>query len=342
MSQVNDITNKRSCKQLELSERRTIERMLRKGAAPREIAVALFRDKSTITREIARGSFTWTKMNPYLSRNPSVPDYIEITEYSAELAQQKHENRRACCGKKPMFVACGDFLEFASEKILKNKWSPDAAVGYAKANNLFSTVPCTKTLYNIIDAGVLTLRNIDLQLKVKRKSNKEQPSRRHKRLYGRSIEERPDFINAKAEFGHWEGDSVVGKDGKSSVLTLVERSTGTYIILRTKAKTSEATLTALRRLKRRYGKHFKHIFKSITLDNGSEFADSMGMELLGTIVYYAHPYSAFERGLNEHTNGILRRYLPKGMDLSKLKQPDLDRIAYLVNTLPRKKREFPK
>lgn len=338
MSQIQNSTKKRECKHLSFAERRIIERSLKKGLSPREIALNLFKSKSTITREIRRGTITYPKVNPYYSRNPNVPDLIEITEYDAKVAQEKYEESRRRCGNKKKLIEYSSFLNHAVVQIKENKYSPDDIVGEAKVNHLFEHIPCTKTLYNYIDLGLLKVKNLDLILKVRRKPRKSKYTREHKLLYGTSIDERPDSVNERHEFGHWEGDSIVGKNGKSSILTLVERITNNVIILKVKAKTADETLKALKRLKRQG--HFKDIFKSITFDNGSEFASSAAFEKLGTKVYYAHPYSAYERGINEHTNGIIRRYLPKGIDLNKISQKQLNQIAYLVNNMPRKKYHY--
>lgn len=335
MSQLQSSTKKRECKHLSFAERKIIAKSLKAGLSPREIASNLFRSKSTVTREIKRGTITYQKVNPYYSRNPNIPDVIWVTEYDAETAQKRYEKSRSCCGNKLKLIEYSDFLNHAIVQIKENKYSPDDIVGEARVKQLFEHVPCTKTLYNYIDMGLLKAKNLDLILKVSRKPGKSKHKREHKRLYGTSIDERPNSINERLEFGHWEGDSIVGKNGKSSILTLVERKTDDVIILKVKAKTSEETLKALKRLKRQG--HFRDIFKSITFDNGSEFSSSVAFEKLGTKVYYAHPYSAYERGINEHVNGIIRRYLPKGTDLSKLSQKQLNQIAHLVNNMPRKK-----
>ena len=335
MSQVKDSTKKRECKHLSFEERKIIEKSLKKGLSPRQIAANLFKSKSTITREIKRGLITHQKVNTYYSRNPSVPDFIQITEYDAYEAQKRYEESRSHCRNKLKLIDFSEFFEFAQEQRRTCRYSPDSIVGFAKANNMFEHIPCTKTLYNYIDMRLLDVRNIDLLLKVRRKPRKSKCCRKHKRLYGTSIDERPDSVNERMEFGHWEGDSVVGKDGKSSILTLVERKTGELIIMKVKAKTSDETIKALKRLKRQG--HFRDIFKSITFDNGSEFASADLIEKLGMKVYFAHPYSAYERGQNENTNGIIRRYLPKGTDLSVLSQKQLCLIAQLVNNMPRKK-----
>lgn len=94
----------------------------------------------------------------------------------------------------------------------KKGWSLDASVGYAKENNLFSTdeMVCTKTLYNYVDLGLLTIKNIDLPEKLKR-NTKSSNARKNRRILGKSIEERPETVNSREEFGHWEIDSVLGK-----------------------------------------------------------------------------------------------------------------------------------
>lgn len=338
MSQIQNSTKNKECKHLSFAERKIIEKSLKLGLSPRQIAANLFRSKSTITREIKRGTAKFTKVNPYYSRNPNVPDLIEVTEYDAAIAQRLYEKNRCQCRNKLKWNEYSDFFDYAIMQIKKNRYSPDEIVGEARLNKLFEHIPCTKTLYNYIDMGMLNVKNLDLLLKVRRKPRKSKCSRNHKRLYGTSIDERPYTVNERLEFGHWEGDSIVGKNGKSSVLTLVERITNEVIILKVKAKTADETLKALKRLKRQG--HFGDIFKSITFDNGSEFASSTEFEKLGTSVYYAHPYSAYERGINEHINGIIRRYLPKGIDLSKLSQRQLNRVAQLVNNMPRKKLNY--
>lgn len=119
--------------------------------------------------------------------------------------------------------------------------------------------------------------------------------------------------------------------GESSALTFVERRTNHAVVLKTNGKTAGATYDALLKLKLKPGESFNRIFKSITFDNGSEFASFDALLSLGIKVYYAHPYSAWERGQNENFNGMLRRFVLKGADFSFLSQDALDRIAFLLN-----------
>ena len=119
---------------------------------------------------------------------------------------------------------------------------------------------------------------------------------------------------------------------------LVERVTRKSLYVLVKNKTQKEVIAALKRVRRRVGGNFDHIFKSITADNGSEFLDSEAIKKAAKCneVYYAHPYSSWERGSNENGNRILRRFVPKGTDIGKLTPSDLQRIENWVNNYPRK------
>ena len=156
---------------------------------------------------------------------------------------------------------------------------------------------------------------------------------------GKSITERPKGADDRTEQGHWEIGLVVGRQGtKPAILTLVERKTRKSLYLLVKNKTQKEVLAALRRIKRRVKGDFSAVFKSITADNGSEFLDSDGMKkaLKCGDVYYAHPYSSWERGSNENGNRILRRFIPKGADIGKITAIELQQIEDWVNNYPRK------
>ena len=184
---------------------------------------------------------------------------------------------------------------------------------------------CSKTLYNYIERGLLKARNIDLTLKVRRKQHRKGHPQ-HKRLYGLSIEARPQVVNWREEFGHWEIDTVVGrKESQSVLLTLDERTTRFRLIIKIPGRSTQAVEQGLKMLRELYGERFSQVFRSITSDNGSEFASLP--QLLPTIpIYYAHPYSAYERGLNEKQNSLIRRFLPKGGLLMSLRMSKYERF----------------
>jgi IS30 family transposase len=197
---------------------------------------------------------------------------------------------------------------------------------------------CTKSLYNEMAAGHLPLSLFELPGILKRKqSNKG--TRKHKRLKGRSIDERPNIVDLRTEFGHWEADTVIGRrSGKeAAILTLVERVTNQYLAIRIPGKTSEAVIQAMEGLRAEYGDLFRSVFKSITTDNGSEFEDFAKVEAWGSAVYFAHPYSSWERSVNERHNGLFCQYIPKGVSIEKYSDEDVLWFADELNSRPRKR-----
>lgn len=312
MSQEEHTTPRRKCEHLTKAERKTIARMLQEGANKAEIARALFRDKSTIKREIKRGSVIQIKRKPYESRNPKNESIYE-TKYFADVGQRMYNNNRAKCGGKNKLAKCSDLVNFVEEKIMgSEKWSPDAAIGYAKIHKIVTCEGfCTKTFYNWIDEGLVKVKNNDLLLKVRRKPKSTRKER--KKILGKCIEERPAIVETREEFGHWEGDGIVGKGRKGHLITLVERKIGIGFLFNAGSRDDKKIVEIVDSLQKQYGSHFSKIFKTLTFDNGSEFANSTAMEgNERTSVYYAHPYSSFERGTNENWNGIVRRFIPKG------------------------------
>ena len=338
MSQLKDTTEGKKSEHLNYEERKVIERMLRAGANKAQIARALLRDKSTIKREIKRGSVMQRKRDKYESKDPNRPEFIEVTAYFADVGQRHYEGNRQNCGSKNKVVACGDLVSFVEGKVLgPEKWSPDAAIGYAKANNLFPGQEfSTKTFYNWIDGGPVKIKNIDLLLKVRRRP--KSPRKERKKVLGKSIEERPTAVEHREEFGHWECDGIVGKGGRGQLITLVERKLGVGLLFNAGSRDRDKIVRIVDGLEEEYGRHFPEIFKTVTFDNGTEFSDSAAMERDNrTRVYYAHPYSSFERGTNENWNGIVRRFIPKRRSFDDLTDKDIQRISHYINTLPRKR-----
>ena len=241
----------------------------------------------------------------------------KVQRFKAKTAWQIHkENRSRCCRtykaeEKTAFLSyveshfCGD-----------DKWSLDACVGYALAHNLFkrSEMLCTKTLYNYVELGLLGIKNIDLPQKLHRRT-KAKRIRERKRVLGRSIEERPESVDSREEFGHWEIDEVIGRksDKDKVLLTMVERKTRNLCVLRLADISSRSLMEAFQRMEDELGQAFPKVFRSITADNGAE--NSMLAEIesvAGTPVYFTHPYTSCEKGTIENHNGLIRRFLPKG------------------------------
>lgn len=323
-------------KHLTWTDRLKIEKALKEGLKPLQIADRLHVHNTTIYRELKRG--TYTHLNS---------DLTTEERYSPEIAQQKYDEQLKAKGGDLKIGDDHELAEFIEKKIADEGFSPAAVVGEIKRLGLtFQTEISEKTIYNYIDKGVflrLERKNLPQQGKRKRKYEKvkSKPARAPK---GESIENRPQEINERETFGHWEMDCVEGKKKtKETLLVLSERLTRREIIIKMPDKTAASVVKALNRLERKYGRRFPQIFKSITVDNGSEFADCAGIEksIFGrgkrkrTTVYYCHPYSAYERGTNENINKMIRRFLPKGTDFRKVTVAYIQRVEDWINSYPR-------
>jgi len=337
MSQEKYILNQRKNKHLTERERYKIEVLLKENMPVLHIAKRLGRHKRTIEREIKRG--TVRLLNSDLS-------YRE--EYCADAAQRIYDDNSRNKGPDLKIGKDHKLAKHIEKKIIKEKYSPDAVIGEIKIKRLkFETSICTKTLYNYIDQGVFAnITNKDLPVK---KNGKKGTYRRvkiaHKNLKGTSIEERPAEVEKREEYGHWEMDCVEGKKGKSkaALLVLSERKHREQIIYKMLDMTQESVIKALDTLERRHGKHFKEKFKTITVDNGSEFLNFKEMERSSltsgkqrTKIYYAHPYSSWERGTNENSNKLIRRFIPKGSDIGKVSKKEIKYIEEWMNNYPRR------
>lgn len=335
MGQEQCSTSKRIWKQLSEHERYQIEILDRKGTPPKEIGQLMGRDRRTIERELARGR---VEQRDSLWRSKYV--------YCADAGQRAAEKNAANKGRPLKIGYDHKLVRYIEEKIGKEKYAPDAVIGEIKAKGLqFNSMICTKTLYNYIDRNLfLNISNKDLPVK---KDGKRRKSRNERKvalnnLTGRSIDERPERIENRTEAGHWEMDCVVGK-GKACLLALTERQRRRELLFKIKSKKQTEVKAVIDRLERKYKGRFKELFKSITMDNGCEFLDSIGLETSclnpsekGTICYYAHPYSAWERGSNEVANRLIRRFVPKGSNIDKLTNADVRRIERWINSYPRR------
>lgn len=328
MDYPNNTTNSRKHKHLNFEERMIIQLRLKDGFSPYKISKELGRASNTIRNEIARGTVT------------QIQQGRKVEVYIADTGATIYKKNRKYSSAKFKRLSCKAFISYVCKTMQENKWSVDACVGHAVANKLFvpSEMVCTKTLYNYIDLGLLEIRNVDLPMKLRR-NTKSKRVRTNRRILGTSITERPEVIDSREEFGHWEIDTVIGTKDKydSVLLTLAERKTRHFIVRKIEAKSAHAVLQELENLKQYFGHQFSQVFKSITSDNGQEFAELSSLEQeVSTKVYFTHPYASFERGTNERHNGLLRRFIPKGTAMNGYSSEDIAFIEEWCNTLPRK------
>lgn len=339
MAQVYNITESPTSKKgshLSYKEMCKIEAWHKDGHSNREIARRLNRAPQTITNAIHSGSTPQIRQQKV---NGKIYRYTNNI-YFADVHFHRYEENRANCGCKPKWLECEDFLNWADKKMLEDKWSPDACVGYAKRQGLYTDneIPSTKSLYHWIDSGIMKTRNLDLLEKLSRKPSKSEPkTHRNKRVLGESIEQRPDDVDSREEFGHWEIDTVIGLKQASDpvLLTLVERKTRFEWILKIDTKTEEAVDEALSEIFAVDSELKRQVFKSCTADNGSEFA---GISELaeGLKVYFCHPYASYERGSSENQHKLIRRFIPKGTPIGKISDIQVKRITQWINDYPRR------
>jgi IS30 family transposase len=312
-------------------DRYVIEQMLNAKQEMSAIIAVVGCSEKTLNREIKRGT------HEYLDTHLKLHE-----KYSWDVAQRKHEENAKNKGRYAKINDQPELREYLENKIKKEKFSPEAALMEAKTDG-YEVDISVKTLYNNIDSGGINVTRNDLLRKEGWKQDKSKSRKSLKNIKGESIDNRPIEANNRSEYGHWEMDLIVScRGGKYALLTLTERMTRQEIIIRLPDKTQRSVKRALDKLERKYGAEFKKKFKTITTDNGSEFLDFESLEQSCKHdekrfkMYYAHPYSSWERGSNENANGIIRRFFPKGTDFEKVKLAKIQEVEDWMNNYPRR------
>ena len=225
--------------------------------------------------------------------------------------------------------------------INEEKYSPYAVLQSVRQKELvFKSNISLSTFYNYLRGGLF------LNVKYNKRKKKEKQEKRVSYLnrLGRSIEIRPVEASKREMPGHWEMDTVVsGHGGSGALLVLTERCTRVEIIRKMKDKSGLSVLRAMNSLERSFGvRKFREMFKTITCDNGSEFLDASSLERSycsnqkRVTLYYCHPYCSSERGSNENQNRMIRRFIPKGSDISGYAPEYIRRVEEWMNNYPRK------
>ena len=327
---------------LTFSDRVKIEVLLKEGRSIKYIADYLGFHRSTIYREIKKGEYEGLKS-----------DLTTEKRYSPDIAEEKHKINLSAQGAQMKLGKDFKYAVFLEKMILENDYSPAAVLGYIKTHDMendFSVSICVTTFYSYIDKGVfLNLSNKDLPVKCNKKRRyKRVKKNRARAASGRSIEQRPEIVDNREEFGHWEMDTVVGKRGKSkkSLLVLTERKTREELIFLLNEHTASAVVEKIDLLEVKFGSNFSSVFKTITCDNGTEFSYVEELEMSKLIndkrteLFYCHPYTSCERGSNEVTNKMIRRKIPKGINFDDKTDEDIMIIQNWINTYPRKLHDY--
>lgn len=334
MCHTNNITKERKGKHLKYSERLSIERWWNRDKRTKvEIAELLDRTEKTIRNEIKRG----------LVKNLTT-ELIEIWVYSADVAQQKYEYYLKAKGPKLKIDNDYELKEYIEKSIKEDKKSPEVIAKNIKKMK-FKTTMCARTIRNNIYAGdIYDIKPTDMIYKKEYKEKNKDKTVCEKVPPEKSIDYRPKEANTREEYGHWEGDLVIGTKKRGSVLfTLTERKTREEIIVKIPGKKAENVVQALDLIERKYKEIFYIKFKTITFDNGGEFRNWKSLEKSydcrrkspRTEVYYAHPYRSGERGSNENANRLIRRFIPKGIDITPISEEYIQKIEDWINNYPR-------
>jgi IS30 family transposase len=309
---------------LSLAEREEISRSLAAGHPIRRIAQSLGRAPSTISREI--------------SRNGGQTSYRAS---SADDAAWKRAHRPKGC----KLVDNPVLAEIVASK-LQIQWSPEQIAGWLKhtfpGNEDFQV--SHETIYRslFIQARGALKKELLAHLRrtrvMRRSRHHTQKADNHGRIKDTiSISERPAMVEDRAVPGHWEGDLMFG-DRNSQIATLVERHTRYVMLVKVASKDTETVINALIDNARQLP---QELYQSLTWDRGKEMADHKRFTLATDIdVYFCDPHSPWQRGSNENTNGLLRQYFPKGVDISAYSQAQLNDVARKLNERPRKTLEY--
>lgn len=290
-------------------EREVLYRMNKAGKPKTEIAAMLGRHRCTIYRELGRNTGG--------------------RGYRPQQAQCLAEERRLDCHRNPKMSQ--PKLKQYVTKALEKKWSPDEIAGRTKQD--FRQEPdCQvshQTIYNW-----LASEGRESRMHLRRGRRRSQPETRGQLPGGTSIAGRPKIVDSKLRYGDWEGDTVVSPGRRSGVVTMVERKSKYLRVRKTSALKSATTMKAACRAMSDLP---EHLLRTMTLDNGKEFAQHERLtNELGMAVYFARPYASWQRGLNENTNGLLRQFFPKGTDFSRISHRAVARVEKLLNERPRK------
>jgi len=309
--------------QLTLEQRYGIYSMYKTGHNLTEIAAVIGVHKSTISRELRRNQGG--------------------RGYRYQQAHRKAIDRR----KDKVSLRIDRQTWLMIEALIGEDWSPEQISGWMKLEMNISVSPvCVRTrtgrhewIYHHIlfdkESGGHLYRHLRCQKKRRKRygSNDRRGVIRNKV----SIDKRPPIVETRERLGDWEADTIIGKRHQQALVSLTERKSRFSLIYKVEQKTSDQVTKAISKLLF----PIKHNVQTVTSDNGKEFAGHETIaRTLNADFYFAHPYSSFERGLNENTNGLIRQYFPKGRDFTTITNEEIIRAIKKLNNRPRKCLEF--
>lgn len=328
---------KKGDKNLTYTQRLQLEACLSAKLHKKVIANKLGVCLATVYNEIKRGEYYATKSVYDVFGDKT---YKQVKKYSPNKAEERYRFGLTSHGPEIKLGNDYEFVNYIEKRVLIDKLSPCAVLGEINRNNLFKTKITKPTLYRYIDQGIFpNMRKQDLPFKKRVKRYRKTVIKKAPK--GVSIEKRPLEVAKRNSFGHWEMDLVIGKKNcRSALLVLSERLSRYEIIMRVDNRKPQTIVKSLNKLEYRFGKKFRNVFKTITVDNGVEFSDFVGLERSiyrgrRTSIFYCHPYNSCERGTNERLNREIRRLIPKGVDLSHYTNMQIQFVEDWLNNYPR-------
>jgi IS30 family transposase len=294
-----------------IAERQLLHRLLQRKLSMAEIAVLLNRHRSTVYRELDRNSSAFG--------------------YRPKHAQHLRDQRRKACGRRSKFSDLRTRL-YVTEHLMQ-AWSPDQIAGRLRRD--FPLHPerhlTAQAIYDWLQTSPLWRRRWLRHGTPRLEKSRKKPA--EVRIRGR-----PAVINRRCRYGDWEGDTIVGKRRRNGLVTLLERKSGLVKIDKVNDLCSE---TAMRACQRCLAGLPRSLRRSVTFDNGPEFTDYYLLSHKpGLAVYFADPYSAWQRGANENVNGLIRQYFPKGTDFAHVPRREAKRVERLLNDRPRRRFDY--
>ena len=305
--------------QLTQTNRIEIATLFRTGLSYRAIAKHIGCSHTTVSRELRRHS--WNNPSGYDARQAKLQ--LRATRLQANQHKRKLPVNR-------------QLVTLVTAK-LQDNWSPEQIAGWLRRTKALLRVSA-QTIYDWLYVYARhLLRHLHCQ-KGKYRRTREGTLRkafRNKQKESRRITQRPKYIEKRMRYGHWEGDTVVGKGHSGCIATFVERKSGYLLAVKIERGTAQNFEQAA---KQSFSVIAAPYCKTLTLDNGTEMSNYQAIERHTKLqIYFANPYHSWERGTNENTNGLLRFYFPKKMSFAHLTQAMLDEAVKQLNTRPRKR-----
>lgn len=309
-------------RRLTLNERIIIQTLLGENRSKSYIAIQLKRNRSTITREVNN----WVK-KPSDKYDATIADFFAKEEY----LNKRNKDKISTYKRLKAFIYRG----------LLSGFSPEQIAGRIKV--LYPNDTIMSISHEAIYQHIYKHRQSYLGKKLIKLLPYHHHKRREKRKFGKNrvrikdqvnISQRPKHVELRIEVGHWEGDLMIGTGQKSAIGTIVERKTRYTFIVKIENRKSKTVTQQFAKLLNTLPKNIR---KTMTYDNGIEMANHKWLSNnTGMDIYFANPYSSWERGTNENTNGLIRRFFPKGTDFNKITIEQLKQAQFALNNRPRK------